>query len=196
MKIENLLGEPELFALGYEGRPTPEPVTIKAIEADTIPGVKHYATNIGNGNPRIYYNIFPKQFAKNFSEIYVELHEYEAERFYALISQLRKKFSTYTGAEINVKEWEQGVPQEAPIVVYILGDDVDVLKDISGEVEQWVENSEGALNIENQLNKVRTNLYFDINKEKAGMLGVPVHRIDKTIRASINGINVSKFHDP
>ena len=42
MKIENLLGEPELFALGYEGRPTPEPVTIKAIEADTIPGVKGY----------------------------------------------------------------------------------------------------------------------------------------------------------
>lgn len=30
------------FALEYEGRPTPQPVTIKAYEADTIPGVKGY----------------------------------------------------------------------------------------------------------------------------------------------------------
>jgi len=33
---------PDSFALEYEGRPTPEPVTIKAFEADTIPGVKGY----------------------------------------------------------------------------------------------------------------------------------------------------------
>jgi hypothetical protein len=30
------------FAIRYEGRPTPELITIKAIEADTIPGVKGY----------------------------------------------------------------------------------------------------------------------------------------------------------
>jgi hypothetical protein len=30
------------FAIRYEGRPTPEMITIKAIEADTIPGVKGY----------------------------------------------------------------------------------------------------------------------------------------------------------
>ncbi len=30
------------FAVTYEGRPTPEKITIKAIEADTIPGVKGY----------------------------------------------------------------------------------------------------------------------------------------------------------
>lgn len=30
------------FAIQYEGRPTPEMITIKAIEADTIPGIKGY----------------------------------------------------------------------------------------------------------------------------------------------------------
>ena len=34
--------EKEIFAIKYEGKPTPEPITIKAFEADTIPGVKGY----------------------------------------------------------------------------------------------------------------------------------------------------------
>ncbi|MCB0805197.1 MAG: hypothetical protein KDC05_05315 [Bacteroidales bacterium] len=36
------LGRPDVFALEYEGVATPEKITIKAIEADTIPGVKGY----------------------------------------------------------------------------------------------------------------------------------------------------------
>ncbi len=32
----------DLFALRYKGQPTPEKITIKAIEADTIPGMKGY----------------------------------------------------------------------------------------------------------------------------------------------------------
>ena len=41
----NRFSEPskvDSFALEYKGIPTPEPITIKAIEADTIPGVKGY----------------------------------------------------------------------------------------------------------------------------------------------------------
>mgnify|MGYP006281088517 CR=1 FL=1 len=35
-------GIPDSFAIEYEGRPTPEKVTIKAFEADTIPGARGY----------------------------------------------------------------------------------------------------------------------------------------------------------
>jgi len=39
---ESTIGEADSFALEYEGVPTPEKITIKAIEADTIPGMKGY----------------------------------------------------------------------------------------------------------------------------------------------------------
>jgi multidrug efflux pump subunit AcrB len=45
------------------------------------------------------------------------------------------------------------------------------------------------------MSKLRTNLYFKINKEKASMYGVPVIEIDKTIRAAVAGLSVSKFRD-
>jgi multidrug efflux pump subunit AcrB len=45
------------------------------------------------------------------------------------------------------------------------------------------------------LSKQKTELYFNINREKAGMLGVPLYKIDQTIRAAVNGISVSEFMD-
>jgi len=39
---QNTFSESDSFAIRYEGRPTPERITIKAIEADTIPGVRGY----------------------------------------------------------------------------------------------------------------------------------------------------------
>ena len=82
-----------------------------------------YASNIGHGNPRIYYNIFPRQFEKNYAEVFVELKHYEVEAFDALIRRLRDYFSTYPAAKINIKEFEQGTPMEAPLTLKITGDD-------------------------------------------------------------------------
>jgi len=42
MLIRQMDAEPDSFAIEYEGIPTPEKITIKAIEADTIPGVRGY----------------------------------------------------------------------------------------------------------------------------------------------------------
>ncbi|MBL7113417.1 MAG: efflux RND transporter permease subunit, partial [Bacteroidales bacterium] len=162
---------------------------------DTLPGIRHYATNVGHGNPRIYYNIFPKRNEKSFAEIFVELEEYEVQHFDSLIVSLRELFSGYPGARINIKEFEQGAPIEAPLTVKILGDNLDELKKISNDLEQFVRQTPGVVNVENQLSKTNTDLYFNINKDKASMLGVPVYEIDRTIRTCITGMTISKFRD-
>jgi multidrug efflux pump subunit AcrB len=162
---------------------------------DTIPGVKHYSSNVGKGNPRIYYNHFARQHASHFAEIYVELEEYDARKFGELTANLRSVFSGFPGARINIREFEQGVPVEAPVAIYITGDNVDVLRNISRDVEEMLGSSRGAVNIENILDRSQTDLYFSINREKAGIFGVPVHEIDRTIRMAVNGITVSRFRD-
>ncbi|NJK86036.1 MAG: efflux RND transporter permease subunit [Bacteroidales bacterium] len=55
--------------------------------------------------------------------------------------------------------------------------------------------TEGLINIENQINKTKTDIYVNINKDKANYFGVPVHEIEKTIRACMAGAPVSKFRD-
>ncbi len=162
---------------------------------DTLEGVKHYATNVGHGNPRIYYNIFPKRFERNFAEIFVELEEYEVEQFDALITDLRNLFSDFPGARIDVKEFEQGAPVEAPLVVKITGPNLDMLTKLSEDFEYFLREEPGLVNIDNQLSKASTDLYININRDKASMLGVPIYEIDRTIRTAITGMPVSSFRD-
>jgi multidrug efflux pump subunit AcrB len=94
-----------------------------------------------------------------------------------------------------VKEFEQGPDAGAPIVIYIKGDNLNVLSDISKHFENLLRKQPGAINIENNLSKNKTSLYFKINKEKASMYGVPVYEIDKTIRTAVAGMVISKFRN-
>jgi len=162
---------------------------------DTIPLVRNYASNVGHGNPRIYYNIFPKRFARNFAEIFVELKRYEIEEFDQLIASLRDEFSDFPGARIYLKEFEQGSPIEAPLTIKITGANMDMLKKISGDFEAMVRLEDGLVNIENSLDRPTTDFFVHINREKAGMLGVPVFEIDRTIRTALTGTAISEFRD-
>src|SRR5205814_7137285 len=48
----------------------------KYVEANikNIPDLKNYATNVGHGNPRIYYNVIPVGNADNTAQIFVQLN--------------------------------------------------------------------------------------------------------------------------
>ncbi|MGM0475227.1 MAG: efflux RND transporter permease subunit, partial [Bacteroidota bacterium] len=162
---------------------------------DTTPRVRYYATNVGHGNPQIYYNVFPKRSDPTYAEIYVEFTSYDPGTFDRMIRELRERFSTYPGARIRVKEFEQGPPVDAPVQVFINGEELEVLRKISTDLEEFVDRQPGVINLENHFVQTNTELLFDINREKAGMLGVPLIEIDRMIRTAITGIGVSTFRD-
>ncbi len=160
-----------------------------------IPAISGYTSNIGHGNPRIYYNTFPKREQSNYAQIFVQLHDYNPKQFAALVRDLREKLSGIPGTDIEVKEFEQGPPVEAPIAIRILGDNLSVLQQTSRDVEKMVAQTSGTVNVDNPLSAVKSDIHIKIDREKAGMLGVPIVDIDRTVRAAIAGLPVSKFRD-
>lgn len=157
--------------------------------------VDYYASNIGHGNPRIYYNIFPKNYASNYAEILVILKEYKPDNFYALLDELRSEFSNYPDARIDVREFVQGPPSEAPIAIKIYGNDLDKLQNYSRQAEALAINHPGAINVDNSLRANSTDLFFNINRDKAMLFGVPVHQVDKTIRSFVNGTSIGTLRN-
>lgn len=157
--------------------------------------VAYYAINVGHGNPRIYYNVASTNYSNTFGEAFVVLKEYDVEGFYEVLEVLRSEFDRYTNARIDVREFVQGPPSEAPIAIKIFGSDLDQLQAYAREVENIVKNTEGALNVENPIRTNSTDLRFDINRDKAMMFGVPIYQIDKTIRSFVNGTTVGTYRD-
>ena len=162
---------------------------------DTIPEVDYYVSNIGHGNPRIYYNVAPKSFANDFGEVFVVLKSYDIEAFYGLIDELRSTFANHPTARIDVREFVQGPPTEAPVAIKINGNNLERLQYYARQVEEIVQNTPGAINIENPVRSNSTDLHFDINRDKAMMLGVPIFAIDNSVRSFVNGSEVGTFRD-
>jgi multidrug efflux pump subunit AcrB len=157
--------------------------------------IQHYAINLGHGNPRIYYNVIPKQNRSTHAQFFITLKERDLDSFNRLISDLREHLKDIPGAKIEVKEFEQGPPVEAPIAVRVLGDNLSILKEISSDVEEIVTSTQGTINTNNPLSTSKTDIHVKINRDKAGFLGVPLVDIDKTVRAAVAGLTISKFRD-
>jgi multidrug efflux pump subunit AcrB len=159
-----------------------------------IPKLRNFATNIGKGNPRIYYNILQRNESPNFAQIFVQLDKSVGpEEKVQTIDILRTQFAQYPNAKIEVKDFEQGPPVEAPIAIRLFGDNLDTLRSLSFKVEEMLQNTEGSIYIKNELTTQSKELKVVIDHEKAGTLGVPMAEIDRTIRMAITGLPVGKF---
>jgi multidrug efflux pump subunit AcrB len=157
--------------------------------------VKLYATNVGRGNPQIYYNIMSHRGASSHAQIFVELHDYDAQLQARLIHELRDQFDLYPGARIELREFEQGPPVEAPVAIRVTGENLEVLREVARDVEAIIARTPGTVNVNNPLATVKTDLHVNIHREKAGMLGVAMVDIDRTVRAGMAGIPVDSYRD-
>jgi multidrug efflux pump subunit AcrB len=157
--------------------------------------IKQFATNIGRSNPRIYYNIIEHYENSSTAQVFIELKNRELEQFNQTIKALRDEFTNYPGARIEVKEFEQGPPVDAPVAIRILGDNLDILKALGRDVEQVITATPGTINIVNPLKTSKMDLHVKINRNKAAMFGVPLIEIDRTIRTCISGIPISRFRN-
>lgn len=158
--------------------------------------VKYFASNVGKGNPQIYYNELQENERTNYSQIFVQLDEHTApDKKLELIEKLRSKWTPYPGAKIEVKNFEQGPPVIAPVEVRLFGDNLDTLRALAAKVEDMLLQTEGTIYVDNPVATMKTDIKVDIDKEKAQMLGVPTVNIDRTVRLAVAGLNLGKYTD-
>lgn len=158
------------------------------------PKVRFYTANTGKGNPRIYYNEIQRNEAANYGQVFVQLlPDVQPKEKEAIIDELRERFIYYPNAKIEVKNFEQGPPVDAPIAIRVFGEDLDTLRKVATQVEDIISGTPGTIYVNNPLSTLRTDLKVRINKEKAGMMGIPTAEIDRTVRLAVAGLNVGSF---
>jgi multidrug efflux pump subunit AcrB len=158
--------------------------------------VKHWFANLGRGNPRVYYNIFPEETSANVAEVFAELHGYDPQRSPRLYEELRAAFAEYPGARILLESYQNGPPINAPIEVAISGPDLEQLRALAAQAETIIEATPGTRDIDNPVRRLRTDLDLRIDSQKAALLGVAPVEIDRTVRAAVAGLGAGKFREP
>ncbi|OJV14307.1 MAG: multidrug transporter AcrB [Dyadobacter sp. 50-39] len=159
------------------------------------PLITSFSTNVGKGNPRVYYNVVQRNESENFAEIFVQVEGLETEEKVEVIEKLRKKLERYPGAEIKVKDFEQGPLIEAPLAYRIYGENLQDLRKTAFRVADLLSKTEGTIYVNNPLLVQPTDLRININKQKAGTLGISSADIDRTVRLGAAGLNVATFRE-
>lgn len=160
-----------------------------------MPEVKTLLSNLGKGNPKIFYNIIPREEASNLAEIFVILKDYDTRATPARLESLRNELTGIPNARILVKEFENGPPVAAPIAIRVIGPDLDTLNRVALKVENVLQATPGTRDIDNPTRVVRTDLKLRADSQKLGLLGVPTVEFDRTVRLAVSGLSAGKYRE-
>ncbi|MBT9555774.1 MAG: efflux RND transporter permease subunit [Myxococcales bacterium] len=168
---------------------------VEQVLAET-PEVDWTMASVGKGNPQVYYNVQQKPESPNYGEVFAQLREFDPASSPALYDTLRDQLAGVAGARIDLLEFENGPPIDAPIAIRLLGDDLGELTAAARQVERIIAGTPGTRNVTNPYRSERTDLVAEVNYDKAGMVGVPTAQVARAVRLAVTGLAIGTLRDP
>ncbi|HET9553186.1 MAG TPA: efflux RND transporter permease subunit [Anaeromyxobacteraceae bacterium] len=170
----------------------------RAIEAALArhPEVRRVTTNVGRGNPMVYYNVAQQNEKAGYAEVLAELSTRDAGKTAEVLAALRAELSGYAGARVEVREFEQGPPVDAPVAVRVLADDPKALEAAAGRVEAILAGTEGTRYVRNPARDRKSDLRVRIDRDRAALLGVAVPDVDRAVRLAVGGLVAGSWREP
>ncbi len=159
------------------------------------PSVQHVLSNVGHGNPFLYYNVPPENDQANFAEIIARVPVFDPKHTPQMLDTLRSIFDDYADGRIAVREYENGPPLEAPIAIRFIGPNLDTLRSLAGRLERTLTAIPGTRDVGNPLSTRRTNVRVGVDRARAGLLGVQVVDIDRVVRLGLAGLPAGRIQD-
>lgn len=101
--------------------------------------------------------------------------------------------SHYAGASLVVVP-ETGQPSnEAPIQIELMGDDIDTLRGISGEVQAMLQQQNGVFDIRDNIGNVSTEINLLPRREAIDFYGVSLNDLSAQLRYAMGVVEIGKF---
>ena len=134
----------------------------------------------------------------NFAEVTIELedgHEFARAGHKEIQDRIRPYLDAIPGAKIRFRPLAWGPPRFAPVVVKIIGPEIDVLRTLSEQVKSTLADTPGAVDIEDDFSDAPPELRVVIDRAAAAGLGVPLEGVAMSLRGATAGLEVRDFRD-
>ena len=98
-------------------------------------------------------------------------------------------------ATVTDPEFMQGAPSEAPVNIFVRGDDMVVLQRLSDEVVTKVRQVPGAVDVDSTLEGGQPEMVAQVNRALAADLGFQVATVASQLRGMVEGVVPTKLRD-
>lgn len=181
----------------------PEGSTIEATEGTVVsleamlrkePKIVNFASYVGQGSPRFYYNFTPEAPAPSIAQIVV--NTVDADATDDLLPRLQTAANRdVPGATVIVKRLTQGPPFVAPIAIRLHGDQVEDLRRAASEAYKLIRTTKGAGRFYDDYREPRLVSRLAIDEEKANDAGVSPAEVARFANLGYAGQTVTQFRD-
>jgi multidrug efflux pump subunit AcrB len=171
---------------------------IEGIVREKVPEAVRVVSTIGYRGASAFEIRAGEGASSDFAEITVELtdgKEYARPTHKEIQARIRPLIDQIPGANIRFRPLAWGPPQSAPIVVKILGPDVEELRRISAQVKDILARIPGSDDIKDDFSAAPPELVVEIDRAAAATLGVPLDQVATSLRAATAGLDVRDFRD-
>jgi len=159
------------------------------------PEVRQVVANVGKGNPRVYYNVGQQNEKASWGEILFELGTREQAEIERVLDRIRGQLAGYPGASLQVLEFEQGPPVDAPVAIRVLGEDLGELDATSRKVEEVLRTTPGTRYVKNPTRDRKSDLRVVVDRDRAALAGVSVPDVDRTVRLAVGGVVAGRYRE-
>ena len=163
--------------------------TVAGVETvvSSIPEVRQIFTTVGvNGDPlraRLQVKTTPKTARER--------------GILAIKAEVRARLASVQmmKATVTDPEFMQGAPSEAPVNIFIRGDDMVTLQRLSDEIVAKVRQVPGAVDVDSTLEGGQPEMVAQVNRAMAADLGFEVATVASQLRGMVEGIVPTKLRD-
>jgi hydrophobe/amphiphile efflux-1 (HAE1) family protein len=112
-------------------------------------------------------------------------------------SEMRERLRAIPLLKMTVAdpEFMQGAPSEAPLNVYLRGDDMDALQQLNDEVVTRIKAIPGAVDVDSSLESGQPEMVAHVNRSLAADMGFDVGTVAMQLRSMVEGVVPTRLRE-
>jgi multidrug efflux pump subunit AcrB len=171
---------------------------VERIIIDNVPEAVQVVATVGKRGQSAYEFSIGTGTISNFAEITIELQdgkEFARASHKEIQKRLRPFLDAIPGADVRFRPIQWGPPTAAPVLVKIIGPQIEVLRSITATVRETMATIQGIEDIKDDFSDAPPELRVAIDRARAASLGIPLEHVAMTLRGATAGLDVREFRD-
>ncbi len=164
---------------------------------DDNPLVGHYTSSIGDDLPKFFITVPSRATAVNTAQIMIELNEKELKKYGSTEEVARvmqqEIDQRITGAAVTVRYLEYSIPTDAPVSIYIEGDDEERISEIAALLGDGLRQLEGTNNVRDTGSVTEYEYVVQTDSDVLSSFGLLKYDLVKQLNTSLMGASSATY---
>lgn len=171
---------------------------VEALVAEHVPEAVQTVATVGQQGQSAYEFSVGTGVDSHFAEITIELldgKEFSRASHRQIQERLRPYLQRIPGADIRFRAIQWGPPTAAPVLIKIIGPEIEVLRRITAQVRGIMAGVSGIVDLRDDFADAAPELRVRVDRAKAAAMGISLESLAYTLRGATAGLEIREFRD-